>query len=413
MVGGDVMAHSIAQIVFGSAADTSLVYLAMLGIVGAIIYPIVNVILVGLGTGKEIAISTASALIIQAVLSIVLVVMGFGVVGALCGYVASLLLAAAITIYYIHKCSTIRFELKGLTKRLRGILGFSMPLTVSIVISNSMGSFLVVFMALLLIPTSAIGQYGIASRIGGIFDVASGAISVVLIPMFATAIYNKHSLSKISKLYHNSIYYSLVFTLPLMVYASVLSRDVILTVFTSAYNLAIIYMPLISIGVFIGLLWSNAFYLLISLGKIRSVLKFSIAACLLQLVAMIALGVPFGIVGVIIAYYYVGGTFVVFMYFRELRKFRIKIQVSPLLRVIGSNILLGLVFVPFLFLQIRPLYVLFVGVALAIFVYPILLVKTGALSEDEIGVLYHISNEVPVGGSIIRSLLAYSKLFLG
>ncbi len=412
MVAGDVFAYPIAQSLFGSTSFVYIVYIAMLGIVGAIIYPILTTILVGLGTGKEVAIATASAMVIQAIISITLVLLGFGFVGVLVAYVASLFLATLICLYMIHRHASIHFVASGFRNRIWHILKFSLPLAGTSIIVGLINNFVVVFMALLLISTAAIGQYGIALKISNIFDIAIGSVSAVLVPMFATALYNKYGLSKISELYHNSVYYSFVFTVPLIVYAAVLSKDIITTVFTASYNLSIIYMPPIALGTFISLLWTNASYLLISLGKVRRVLKFALIGGLVELASLIVLGILFGILGMIIAAFYIGNIVMVWLYFRELGQFKVSIKIRPILKVVLSNLIFGLILVPLLFLQIRPLYVLLVGVALGLLVYPILLVKTGAFSKDNIDVINRISKEVPIGGSVLRILLRYSELFL-
>lgn len=411
MVLGDIFAGPIAQSVFGSQSYTFIVYLSMLGIIGAIVYPILTTILVSLGTGVEIAVSSSSALVIQTAISIALVLLGFGAVGVIEAYVASVFLGTVITLYLIHRHAAMRFVVKGFRQRLGHILRFSLPLTSSGLIFGSISNFLIIYMALLLIPTSVIGQYGIATKASTMFDVAIGSISVVLVPMFATALYNRHGIRKISRLYQNSIYYSFLFTVPLIVYATVLSYDIIVTVFTASYNLAVIYMPMVVFGVFLSLLWNNAFFLLVSLGRVKRLMKFAIIGGFSEFIAVLILGYLFGIIGIIVGGFYIVNIVLIWLYFTELKRLRIVVDFSPSLRVLLSNLVLGAIMIPLVFLPIRPLYVLFIGMALVILVYPVLLVKLKAMRKDDIGVLYKVSREIPLG-AVLRAVIRYGERFL-
>jgi O-antigen/teichoic acid export membrane protein len=409
---GAVLAGFIAETVFGSVSYIEYVYLALSTVLWYIIYSTFTSVLVSFGIAREVGIASVCGLIFQSVLSIILVSLGFGAVGAILGYTASLLIGSAIVLYYINAHVPIRFTLGGIRNRLHEMIMFSIPLTVTAIITSLTANFVVIFFGILLISTSAIGEYGIAARVGQVFDAVSGAISVVLIPMFATAVYNKHSISKISKLYHDSVYYNLLFTTPLIVYASVLSKDIILTLFTSAYTLAIIYMPLVSIGMLISFLWNAAYYMTISIGRVDKVLRFAIICTAIQLVSMLILGELFGVIGVIIAYFYIGNIAFAFFYFRGLRNFGMHIKLGPILKLIISNLIFGAALVPLVFLQIRPLYVLIIGVVLGLILYPIALIKMGALSKNELDVLYQVSNGMPFIGGIFRVLLQYSEFFL-
>ena len=409
---GGIFAVNISQSIFQSSSYTLIIYIALLSITWSIIYPALTAALINFGTAKEVGLSSASGLVIQSVLSIALAALGFGAVGIMSAYVISVFLATIISMYFIFKHVKLRFVLHGILKRMHEMLVFSIPLTVSSLLISLLNNFVVILLALLLISTTAIGQYGIATKVGQVFDIASGAIGSVLVAMFATAIYNRHHISKIEKLYQNSVYYSLIFTMPLVAYASILSKDIVITVFTSAYNLAILYMPLVSVGILLNLVWNNAFALIVSLGRVKRVLKFSIVACVIQLVSMIVFGMLFGILGVILGYFYIGNMAFLALYFKELYKFKIKLKYVPLLRVIFSNLIFGIALIPLIFLQIRPLYCLMIGMAIFLVLYPIALIKTRAVSYKEINVLYKVSNQVPLCGSLFRAMLRYSQHFL-
>ena len=407
-----ILSGYIAQVVFGSSADAIYVYAAALAIAGIVIYPIVNTTLISVGTKAEVAWSTALQLAIQAVVSITLALLGYGALGVLVGYISGYTIASVITIAFIALRVRILVSLTGMLHRLKEMFSYSVVLTASGIISAVVSNFSVIFLGILLVPAALIGQYGIAMRIGQVIDVMSGAISLVLIPMFSTAFFNKVHIQKIGKMYEGALYYAVLFSAPIVVYASVLSRDIIVTVFTSAYSSAILYMPLVSIGILIGFLGSFASYLLASLGKVTRILKYTAIGGIVEFIALLALAPYLHVLGVIIAYFYIGGIVLAALYLKDFSSLRIRLDFGPLARVVLSCLLLALFMLPLWFLQIRPLYTMIIGVVEALILYPILVAKTGAVTGNELRVLDRVSNEIPFLGGAARAIFAYAGKFV-
>ena len=402
----------IAQVVFGSAADSIYVYAAALAIAGIVIYPIVNTTLISVGTKAEVAWSTALQLAIQAIASITLAVLGYGALGVLVGYISGYTIASIITIAFIALRVQIRISITGMLHRLKEMFSYSLVLTASGIIGALVGNFSVIFLGILLVPAAFIGQYGIAMRIGQVIDVMSGAISMVLIPMFSAAFFNKVHIQKIGKMYEGALYYAVLFSAPIVVYASVLSKDIIVTVFTAAYSSAILYMPLVSIGILIGFLGSFASYLLASLGKVARILKYTAIGGIVEFIALLALAPYLHVLGVIIAYFYIGGIALALLYLRDFSSLRIRLDFGPLARVVLSCLLLALFMLPLAFLSIRPLYTMVIGVVEALVLYPILVAKTGAVTGNELNVLNRVSAGIPFLGGAARFIFAYAGRFI-
>ncbi len=409
---GVLLSGYLSSSLFGSSTYFYYIIIAVAGIFWIILYPILNTALVGIGNGIEIAISTMASLISQSIVSITLVLLGFGAIGAIGGYLSGFAIAALLTLYYINRHIPVSFSSFEFIKRLRGMLAFSVPLTLSGILGTLSSNFSVMFMGILLISSGVIGQYGVSMKVGNVIDVASGAIGVVLVPMFATAIYHKQSMEKIGKLYHSTLYYGLLFAAPMIVYASALSYDIIVTVFTQSYNLAVTYMPLVSIGILISLIGGYASAVLIGFGKVRKILRFSIYTVAAQFVAMIALGVLFRVIGIIIGYFFIGSIVSAFLYMRELRNFGLKIKIGPFARLALSNILLAIVLFVISNVRIRPLYLLAIGIFASFLVYPAALAATGAVSKDDLKILGKVGNEIPVVGRMLQLTIAYAKMFL-
>ena len=409
---GLVIGPYISMYMFGSTDYFLDMSLAILGLIWVITYPIFYAILMGVGTGKQLGIATAFGITVQAIISITLVALGFQATGALVGYLIGVFAPAALTLYYVHRYVKVRFALKGIGSRIKGMLEFVIPITLSGISSSLVNNFSVVILGLLLVSTSLIGQYGIASKAGQVIDIVLGTVSLVLIPMFSTAIYGGHKRSKIGSLYHASLHYGLMFTIPMIVYASILSYQIIVTVFTSAYNAAAVYLPLVSVGTVIGMLGSNAAALLISFRKVRMQLRIALLVGAIQTVSILVLTPLFHVIGMIVAYFFIGNLAYAIIYTKELDRIGIRINAVPVARVIVANLILAAALAPLTLLTIRPLYVLIIGIAETLVIYPIILAKLKAVSKSDIVVLNHVSDEVPVFGSLFRSVVGYTERFM-
>ena len=409
---GIIIANSVSVLVFGSGTYVTDVDIAMLSIIGIILYPILSQILVGIGTGNEVAVSSVAGLVFQAISSTTLVLLGFGAIGALIGYALGYFLAAIITLYMIHKHYNLKLMASGIRKRLSHILNFSVPITLSGISSTLTQNFSIVLLSLILVPTGIIGQYGVASRIGNVIDVVGGAIGVVLIPMFSSALQKRRSISKVGELYEGSLYYGFLFTAPIIVYASVLSKDIVVTIFTSAYKLTILYMPLIGVGILISLISGFALSLIISIGQVRWVLKYTVLTSIIQVVTMIILAYFLQVLGVLIAYFYIGNIVLGIFCITKLRSLGINLHAAPLIRVIIASVILSVIMLPLIFLTIRPLYVLLIGIVVALVAYPAVTVMTRAVSKNEMNALYKISKDIPLIGNVFGLLLDYGRIFL-
>lgn len=408
---GFIFGGVVSKYIFNAPSYTFDIDLAMLSLMWAMMYPVFSDVLVSLGTGREVTISVISGICFQAVISILLVVLGFGATGAIVGYLIGVTISVALTLLFIVRRVKLNFTLAGIRQRITRMLSFSVPVTVSGMINSVTVNFIVVLFGLFFVPAAIIGQYGVATKVGTVIAAVSGSIAIVLIPMFATAIHNKRSRKHVGSLYENSLYYGALFAAPIVVYASVLSSDIVVTIFTSAYHLTILYMPLISIGTFIGVAASCMFALMLSFGRVSKVLRISLIVSLIQVVSMFILGYFFSVVGIIVAYFFIGNTALLLLYFREVKLLGINVSYTPLMRVMAANLILALLMSPLLLLSIRPLYILFIGVAEIILVYPIVLAKIGAISKDRISILYKVAKELPLGW-ILMSILNYVTIFM-
>ena len=170
-------------------------------------------------------------------------------------------------------------------------------------------------------------------------------------------------------------------------------------------------MQLVGIGMLIGILGSFATQLVISTRETKVVFKYSLYVGIVEFLALLVLVPIFHVVGLIAAMLYVGGLATDILFMRYLKKKGIRISFGKDLRILLANIILG-VFLALLFLIGNPEIMLAVGILVILVAYPPILVKIGAVAEEEMKLLRRIGNGVPLVGRILNAIIGYAEIFL-
>lgn len=402
----------ISSHVLHSSAYVYLVILSMFTIVFSFLFSGFNLILVSYGDGKNSAIGNMLYSAVQAFASIFLVLLGYGIGGAIFGYVLALIVGSAFQMLTAARRFSIKVTTSGMRSRVRSMLKFSMPLTYSNIITTLISNFSLVLLGLIFVPQLLIGEYGVATKIGTLIDVVAGSISIVLIPMFAEAVNSARMNKNLSKLFHYSVYFGLLFTTPMIAYVVVFSKYLIITLFTSSYSSAVFYMQLISIGLLLSTFGTFATQLVISTRKTSAVLRYSLIAGLAEFISLIVLAPLLHVIGVIIALLYIGSIVTGMLFMNYLKKIGIKMEMGQIGRLLLANVILGLVLSIFLFVSLSWALLLLLGAAVLLLLYPILIAKLGAISSDEVELLRELSRSIPFFGTMLDKLLAYALFFI-
>ena len=411
---GIALSVPIAEYVLHSVALYPVIIIAMATIAFSFIYNSFNLILVGFHDGKSSGIGMILYSVVQAVFSILLVYLAGTlqgkIEGAIAGYIIALFAASLFQIFASSKPYGISFEIKGMRKRIGEMLRFSMPLTYSNIIGTIVTNFSVIFLGIFVLP-SFVGYYGVASRIGTLIDVVAGTMATVLIPMFAEAINSKGISGKIDRFFYYSVYFGLLFTTPMVLYVTVFAHALMNTLFSSYYNGSTFYMQLVGIGMLIGILGSFATQLVISTRETKVVFKYSLYVGIVEFLALLVLVPIFHVVGLIAAMLYVGGLATDILFMRYLKKKGIRISFGKDLRILLANIILG-IFLALLFLVGNPEIMLAAGILVILVAYPPILVKIGAVADEEMKLLRKIGGGVPLVGRILNMMIGYAEIFL-
>lgn len=399
-----------------SASYSFLLSVAMFTILFNFAYSTYQSVLISLKNGRDASFSFILSSGIQIVLSVILVLLNFGAYGAILGYLSGLVFASIYEIAVIYRQSGMRFQIQGIKMRLKQMFTFSIPVTGSNIINTVVANFSVVFLGLFVLP-NVVGLYGTASRIGAVIDVILGSISVVLIPLFAEAVADHKLRAHINELFYNSIYFSLLFAAPMVVYATVFARDIVLSLFGSSFGNAALYMQLISIGTLIGILSSYAPQLVIGSGNTKRILRYTLMVSAANIIALLALVPLFGVNGLIIATLFIGNITGDILYLNYIKRFNIradpsKIKSSKITKVVIASMITGAIIFPITLINTHSLLRLALGLIALMLIYPILVVKLSGVTEKETELLSRVSRDIPAISYIMEVIINYTKSFL-
>ena len=418
----------ISYLYFAARFNVSILglFLAFYGISISSISNIFYFSLIALNKRKGVMASLVSNAAFQAAVSVILVALGFGAVGALTGFAAGATAGFAVNSAYLLSSEKVILRIKGFAGRLRGILRFSLPLTGSTILGTAMSYLSTVVLGVVLpvsVYAGVVGQYGVSLNVGRLIDVVTGSISIVLVPMFSAAYGNKRISKNIGKLFDSSVYFSMLLTIPVIVYISGMSRSIVLSIFGSEYTSVATYMPLLSIGMLLGIFVSYASALLISSGEVKRVFKYTIAIVLAELASLVSVPV-FGLLGyyyvpfgVILSLFYIGNIAGLSLYFGYLRKKGIRISGGRILRLLCAGIASAAVLLPLTLLgsytasRAGSFMLMLAGLALILITYPPFISFSRAVSNEEMSLLRRVSSGIPLLGSMLRTLISYSERF--
>ncbi len=385
-------------------------YVGLTIILFSLIFSTFNDALLSVGNGAGAAAASILHSTVQAVLSITLVLAGYGIVGALLGFITGLFISSIFEIFLCNKSYPLKFSLKGIISRLRQTLGFSKYLTASGFITGILTNLSTVYLGFIVLP-STVGNYGISQKVLNAIDILVGSIALALIPMFSETKHMKDPNVQAGKLFNYSIYLSLLFATPLVVFITVFSHDLILLLFSSSYLGATVYMQLITMSLFASIVFTYGTNYMIGIGEPKKVLKYAMLTGIATLVSMIPLTIYFGVIGTIIAIFYIGNILPSVLYWNYISGHGPRFEKRKITTVMIANLIPGIILCAMAVSGLAPILALIIGAAIYFVLYPVLAAKIKAIEKKDIDLMRKSGAKLPVIGVVLNSLLDYASKF--
>ncbi len=256
--------------------------------------------------------------------------------------------------------------------------------------------------------SSTVGNYAVASRVASILGLFSGSL-IVMLPFFSNMLAKDASKEEMSNVLSYVLYVIFVFSSPFIILFFMFSHAIMLSVFPS-YTSVYLYIALMSISIFLSMIGSPSSSLVVSRGKVKTVLIFSSIIGISELAFMFLLIPKFGAYGAIASLYFIGVAISDFLYIRETVKYGIRIKASRIYRVVIADIALALVFLPLLLSSIYTTTKLVLSIAVLFVSYPPLLALVKGVSKDDAERIKRLTKGLPIVGKFIGALAEYAKI---
>lgn len=296
------LADPFAAIVIGKPTATPLVQWASFVILAMALYNIawstfLGFDKMGYNTGMLLSFSMA-----KSVLPPLLVVLGFGALGAVWGIVAAQILTGALfvvaAIAVLRRVKSDHSVVdRGFRKYLAMMLKFGIPLALASMIGLILTQYYYLMISRLC-SENAIGNYSVAIRFIALIALFSFPIQSVLFPTFSK-LKAETDIEDLKKLFKYAVKYTSLVVIPAAVGLMVISRDVVWT-FLPEYGLAPWFLTLSAISaLYVGFGFMAIESFLSGQGDTRTVTKLSLVALVIG-IPLAALLIPlYGIEGMI------------------------------------------------------------------------------------------------------------------
>ena len=237
---------------------------------------------------------------IQFIVTLILFLLGLGLLGAVYGYVIALASSAIIFIYLVQKkvFPIFKSNIKAI-KNFKELAAYTWPLTfVSIIgMVQSWGDniFIGIFKS-----ASEVGLYNAALPMAGLLLIASTTITFLFVPII-TELYAKESKDEVARIYKTTSKWIFFLNLPVLLILILFPKEVLLVLFGPDYMQAYLVLIVLSFGYFIYSLLQQPSGVLQSIKQTKFILFNSIFVTILNVVLNLTLIPKYGMMGAAIA----------------------------------------------------------------------------------------------------------------
>ncbi len=208
-------------------------------------------------TGLEKMHFNSIMLIVQSIvktgLIILLVLFGFGTLGATVGFTVAVTIAAmtGILLTYVMYSSLPKTSESGLgiIKTTKTLLKYGFPISLGSILTGFLTQFYSWIMAIFVTDNSAIGNYSVAMNFVVLITFFATPVTTMLLPAFSKLDYRKESKS-LQNIFQYSVKYAALLVLPVAALVMSLAQPAINILFQDKYPLAPLFLALLSINYF-------------------------------------------------------------------------------------------------------------------------------------------------------------------
>ncbi|MDE1865667.1 MAG: polysaccharide biosynthesis C-terminal domain-containing protein [Candidatus Micrarchaeota archaeon] len=396
----------ISQFVFKGPSYYYIVVVASVSITLSLLYDASYAALVGFGRKGFLVKLSLVQVTVQSLVSIALVLLGFGAYGPIIGFIVGLGTGTLVATTSIYTKEGLVFRLPT-RKSMAALLAFALPIGVYTAIASAVSnaaSLVLGFFA----SKAIVGNVGVALKIGSVMSLAVDSVGIALLPLFAS-LTNRQHLKHTNTLYNYSVYLMLAMLIPVIASLCVLSWNITVILWPSWTSLPYL-VPIVSIGVIFTMLYTYTATILISKNKVRELMKYSLAVSVLEFALLLALIPYLKGIGLVVVASLITPVVSFVLYIRLAgRLIGLRLDYRKIVRIVVASLLIAAVIAPLTFLfSHSSITVLALATALVLLVYPPLVLKLGGLSVSDLEIIKGMSKTMPIVGLLLSGLADYA-----
>ena len=358
----------------------------------------------------------------EMVAAIVLVYLGFGVLGAIAGIAIGTFIGLLVSFASLFEDLELK-TFKATKKMIGKLTSFSIPVVISYVFQNGIINFGILFLGIYA-SSFVLGNFGAAFRLGRFIEVLLASSTIVLLPTFAEAITNGFS-KDIGLIYNKSVYYTFLLILPIVAYISATSVQISKLFFTSSYILTPFYLSFIVIGSTINIVGTYAGILLLGYGKAKDFMKYQLIGIIVEILLLAYLVPQHTALGLLVAIFAIGPVLMGVLYTIVLRKdLSIRIEYGRIGKLVIAAVISGFIILEAggyidsaVFSLLKSSYLALIAVIVAniiimAFLYPLLAAVLGAVRDRDLKFIKGVSGRIKITEKPINLIIRYTKLFI-
>jgi O-antigen/teichoic acid export membrane protein len=389
------------------------IQIASVSLVFQVIFSTSVAAFVGLDKSEYHALATNVQAITKTVLQIGFVLLGFGITGALIGYVGGYViasvLAGAILFFKLLKSKNNEGESFGETLKL--LTRYGMPLYASTLLTGILPLYQQVILAFFASDV-AIGNFKAASNFIVLLAVIPVSITTALLPAFSKL--DSSTTEKVNTLFKRANKYTCLLIVPLTILIILFSRQIVEIIYGPIYNSAPLFLVISSLSYFLVAIGSLGLTSMFNgLGETKLTLQVTIVYFLLLIVLTPIFASAYDVPGALVASLIsnIGGAS--YAAYIAKKKLNIQFNLGPVTRIYLAA---GLASIPslilLLFTPLNGILTLIIGAGTYLFIFITLMPLVGIVNRGELNALASVTGKIPLLKLIVKPLLRYQHKIL-
>jgi stage V sporulation protein B len=357
--------------------------LAMVSVLGQAAYTVTSSGLMGLGRFDRAGILQGIQGLARLAVSAGLVLLGFGVAGAVAGYTFAFFVSGAIGIALILRESGAALP-EGMKADAQAGVRYGFPVYLGVLASGFVAPAINTVLALT-VSNAQIGGYAAASTFNSLIALFTYPITTALFPLFSRSVEDPASLART---YRTAVWFSALLVLPITSFIIVFSSPLMATFYGRAYSFGSGYLALFAaITLFAGLgnlAWGA---MLNGIGHTKDALTTTAIASGVSVVSAVSLIGSIGVIGAIVGQIAGAGVSLVVGSLMVRRRLGVGLGLASVWKIYAASAVSGAACYPISFLVKLSQISLVAGFAVFVVVFIPVLALLKAMNQEEVAAL--------------------------